>query len=124
MMQTPNKWTALNLSFPGSIVRLICAWSFMIVLLCGLTVSKSASDFASIDHHSLTSVEASDDSAGSRNILLTCHPALTCTTFVLPIGAVTAFIPSYVVVSQSDFVEPQFRFGGPSVSLPPPRPLI
>jgi hypothetical protein len=43
---------------------------------------------------------------------------------VLPIGAVTAFIPSHVVMSRPCLAQTQLRFGGPSVSLPPPRLLI
>lgn len=103
---------------------MLMAWSFMIVLLCGLTVSQSASAFASVDHHSPTSVEASDGAVGSTNISLSCHPVLACTAFVLPVGAVTAFISDYAAVLRPDVAQTQLRFGGPSVSLPPPRLLI
>lgn len=124
MLKTPTKRTALNFLLPGGIVRLIWAWSFTVLLLCGLTIGQSASAFAPVDHHSPTSVEASDGSAGSTNISLSCHPALACTAFVVPIGAVTEFIPSYAVVSRPNFAQTQLRFGGPSVILPPPRLLI
>jgi hypothetical protein len=124
MLKTPTKLTALNFLLPGGIVRILWAWSFTIVLLCGLTIGQSASAFAPVDHHSPTSVETSDGSAGSTNISLSCHPALACISFVLPIGAVTAFISSYAVVSRPHFAQTQLRFGGPSVSLPPPRLLI
>ena len=86
-MKTPTKGTALNFLLPGRMARMLMAWSFMIVLLCGLTVSQSASAFASVDHHSPTSVEASDGAVGSTNISLSCHPVLACTAFVLPVGA-------------------------------------
>ena len=124
MLKTPTKRTALNFLLPGGIVRLLWVWSFTIVLLCGLTIGQSASAFAPVDHHSPTSVETSDRSAGSTNISLSCHPALACAAFVLPIGAVTAFIPGYAVVSRPHIAQTQLRFGGPSVSLPPPRLLI
>lgn len=124
MLKTPTKRTALNFLLPGGMVRVLWAWSFMIVLLCGLTIGQSASAFAPVDHHSPTSVEMSDGSAGSTNISLSCHPALACTAFVLPIGAVTAFIPSHAVMSRPRLAQTQLRFGGPSVSLPPPRLLI
>lgn len=124
MMQTPTNRTALNFLLPGGIVRLLWVWSFTIVLLCGLTIGQSASAFAPVDHHSPTSVETSDGSAGSMNISLSCHPALACAAFVLPTGAVTAFISSGAVVSRTDCAQTQLRFGGPSVRLPPPRPLI
>ena len=124
MMQTPIRWTALNALLPGRVVRVLWAWSFTILLLCGLTIGQSASAFAPVDHHSPTSVETSDGSAGSTNMSLSCHPALACTAFVLPIGAVTAFTPSHAVVSRPGFAQTQLRFGGPSVSLPPPRLLI
>lgn len=124
MLKTPTKRTALNFLLPGGILRLLWAWSFTIVLLCGLTIGQSASAFDPVDHHSPTSVETSDGSAGSTNISLSCHPALACTAFVLPIGAVTAFIPGYAEVSRPHFAQTQLRFGGPSVSLPPPRLLI
>lgn len=124
MLKTPTKRTALNFLLPGGIIRILWAWSFTIVLLCGLTIGQSASAFAPVDHHSPTSVETSDGSAGSMNISLSCHPALACAAFVLPIGAVTAFIPSYAVMSRPHFAQAQLRFGGPFVSLPPPRLLI
>ena len=124
MLKTPTKRTALNFLLPGGILRLLWAWSFTIVLLCGLTIGQSASAFAPVDHHSPTSVETSDGSAGSTNISLSCHPALACAAFVLPIGAVTPFIPGYAVVSRPHFAQTTLRFGGPSVSLPPPRLLI
>ena len=124
MMQTPTKWTALNLLLLGRMARVLWAWSFAIVLLCGLIIGQSASAFTMADHHSPTSVEASDGSAGSTNMALSCHPALACAAFVLPTGAVTAFISNYAVVSRPDFAQTQLRFGGPSVSLPPPRLLI
>ena len=124
MLKTPTKRTALNFLLPGGMVRLLWAWSFMIVLLCGLIIGQSVSAFAPVDHHSSTSVETSDGSAGSTNISLSCHPALACAAFVLPIGAVTAFIPGYAVVSRPHIDQTQLRFGGPSVSLPPPRLLI
>lgn len=124
MLKTPTKRTALNFLLPGGVVRFLWAWSFTVVLLCGLTIGQSASAFAPVDHHSPTSVETSDGSAGSTNISLSCHPALACAAFVLPIGAVTAFIPGYAVVSRPQFAQTQLRFGGPSVSLPPPRLLI
>lgn len=114
----------MNFLLPGRIVRILWAWSFTIVLLCGLTIGQSASAFAPVDHHAPTSVETSDGNAGPANIALSCHPALACAAFVLPIGAVTAFIPGHPVVSRPNFVQTQLRFGGPSVSLPPPRPLI
>jgi hypothetical protein len=122
-MKTPTKGTALNFLLPGRMARLLWVWSFAIVLLCGLTIGQSASAFAPVDHHSPTSVEMSDGSAGSTNISLSCHPALACAAFVLPIGAVTAFTPGYAVVSRPHFAQTQLRFGGPSVSLPPPRLL-
>lgn len=124
MLQTPTKWTALNVLLPGRMVRFVWACLFAIVLLCGLTIGQSASAFASVDHHSPTSVEASDGNAGSANMSLSCHQVLACTAFVLPIGAVTAFISNYAVVSRPNFAQTQLRFGGPSVSLPPPRLLI
>lgn len=124
MLKTPTKRTALNFLLPGGILRLLWAWSFTIVLLCGLTIGQSASAFAPVDHHSPTTVETSAGSAGSTNISLSCHPAVACAAFVLPIGALTAFIPGYAVVSRLHFAQTQLRFGGPSVSLPPPRLLI
>lgn len=124
MMQTPTKWTAFSFLLPGGMVRILGAWSFLIVLLCGLTIGQSALAFAPVDHHPPTSVETSGGSAGSTNLSLSCHPALACAAFVMPIGAVTAFIPSHAVVSQPDLAQTQLRFAGPSVSLPPPRLLI
>jgi len=124
MLKTPTKRTALSFLLPGRMVRLVWSWSFAIVLLCGLIIGQSASAFATAGHHPPTSVEASDGPAGPANISLSCHPALACAAFVLPIGAVTAFIPGYAVVSRPHFAQTQLRFGGPSVSLPPPRLLI
>lgn len=124
MIQTPTKWTALNVLLRGRMVRVLWAWSFAIVLLCGLIIGQSAPAFATVDHHSPTSVETSDGPAGSTNMSLSCHPALACAAFVLPTGAVTALISNYAVVSRPDFAQSQLRFGGPSVSLPPPRLLI
>lgn len=124
MMQTPTKRTAFSFLLPGRMARLVWSWSFAIVLLCGLIIGQSASSFATVDHHPPTSVEASDGSAGPAKMSLSCHPALACAAFVLPPGAVTVFISNYAVVLRPDLAQAPLRFGGPSVSLPPPRPLI
>lgn len=124
MMQTPTKRTALSFLLPGRMVRFVWSWSFAFVLLCGLIIGQSASAFATVDHHPPTSVEASDRPAGPANMSLSCHPALACAAFVLPTGAVIAFISNYAVVLRPDFAQAPLRFGGPSVSLPPPRLLI
>lgn len=124
MMQTPIRWTALTFLLPGRVVRVLWAWSFMIVLLCGLTVSQSASAFAPIDHHAPASAQAAEGPTGSAILSLSCDQAVACTAFVLPVGAVTGFASSYAVVLRPGFARTRLHFGGPSVSLPPPRLLI
>ncbi|MDO8982319.1 hypothetical protein [Cypionkella sp.] len=122
-MQKPTKWTGPNVLLSGRMACCLWVLSFAVVLLCGLIIGQSASAFATVDHHTPTSVEASDDSAGSTNMSLSCHPALACTAFVIPTGAVPAFISNFAAVSRPDFAQTTLRFGGPSVSLPPPRLL-
>ena len=124
MIQAQDKSTASNFLLPFRLAKLLWAWSFSIVLLFGLIVSQSASYFPTVEHHSLTSVEASDGPAKSTTVSRSCHPALSCAAFVMPAGATTEFVSNFALVSQPDFAQTQLRFNGPSVSLPPPRPLI
>lgn len=120
----PTKWTAVNFLLAGRAFRHLWAWSFAFVLFWGLIAGQSASSFATVDHHFPTSVEASGGPIESTNVTLSCHPALACAAFVIASTVVAAFISDHAVVSRPDFAPTQLRFGGPSVSLPPPRLVI
>lgn len=114
----------MNCLLAGRLVRFRWAWSFAIVLLFGLLVAQSVSAFATVDQGFQISVAASDGAAGSMHVPLPCDKVLACAAFMLPPGAVTAFISNSATVLRPDFAQTQPRFGSPSVSLPPPRPLI
>lgn len=124
MMQTPIRWAALNLLPAGRMVRHLSAFCFAIVLLCSLIVGQSASAFPAPDHHATSSTASSGTPwAEPAAVVLSCHPALACATFVIPSGATGAFVSGYAVVLLPEFAQTRPRFGGPSVSLPPPRLL-
>lgn len=124
MTQAQDTSTASNFLLQIRMAKHLWVWSFSIVLLFGLIVSQSASYFPTADHHSVTSGEESDSPAKSTTVSGSCHPALSCVALVIPAGAATQFVSNFASVSQLDSVQTQPRFNGPSVSLPPPRPLI
>ena len=120
----PTKWTAVTFLLAGGLFRHVWAWCLAFVLLCGLIAGQSASSFAAVDHHVPTSVVASGAPAESTDVALSCHPALACAAFVIASTAVAAFISDHAKMSRPDLAPTQLRFGGPSVSLPPPRLVI
>ena len=52
-----------------------------------------------------------------------CHPGLACAACILPDGGDVMLSAANVVALQPDMAQTQRRFGGPSVTIPPPRSL-
>lgn len=98
-------------------------WLLSLVLVFGLVVGQMAEAGAVEDHHPELTVEVDPVAAQETAPAPACHPGLACTAFVLPEGPVTVLSFSPVIVLRPDVTQSQRRFGGPSITLPPPRTL-
>ena len=103
--------------------RFVSMWLLSVVLTFGLVLGQAAEAGSVEDHHPETSIEIASNLGQETAPAPACHPGLACTFFVLPDGPVTALSLSIVITLRPDLTQSQRRFGGPSVTLPPPRTL-
>jgi hypothetical protein len=99
-------------------------WLLSVVLTLGLVLGQTAEAGPVEDHHPGTWVEIAGNAGQETAPAPACHPGLACSVFVLPDGPVTALSLSIVITLRPDLTQSQRRFGGPSVTLPPPRTRI
>jgi hypothetical protein len=118
---SPN---ALNNLFSRGSLRFVSMWLLSLVLTLGLVLGQAAEAGPVEDHHPGTSIEMAGNSGQETAPAPACHPGLACTFFVLPEGPVAALSLAIVITLRPDLTQSQRRFGGPSVTLPPPRTLI
>jgi hypothetical protein len=111
-----------NLLSRGSL-RFVSMWLLALVLTLGLVLGQAAEAGSLEDHHPDTSSEIAGSSDQETASVPACHPGLACTVFVLPEGPVTALSLSILITLRPDLTQSQRRFGGPAVTLPPPRTL-
>ncbi len=111
-----------NLFSRGSF-RFVSMWLLSVVLTLGLVLGQTAEAGPVEDHHPGTSVEIAGNAGQETAPAPACHPGLACSVFVVPEGPVTALSLSIVITLRPDLTRSQRRFGGPSVTLPPPRSL-
>lgn len=112
-----------NLFSRGSF-RFVSMWLLSVVLTLGLVLGQTAEEGPVEDHHPGTSVEIAGNAGQETAPAPACHPGLACSVFVVPEGPVTALSLSIVITLRPDLTQSQRRFGGPSVTLPPPRTRI
>ena len=112
-----------NLFSRGSF-RFVSMWLLSVVLTLGLVLGQTAEAGPVEDHHPGTSVEIAGNAGQETAPAPACHPGLACSVFVVPEGPVTALSLSIVIPLRPDLTQSQRRFGGPSVTLPPPRTRI
>lgn len=98
-------------------------WLLSLVLALGLVFGQVSEAGAVEDHHPDVLIEIADALGQSTAPAPECHPGLTCATFVVPEEPVTAIASSIAIVLRPVRTQSQRRFGGPSVTLPPPRTL-
>ena len=118
---SPN---ALKNLFSHRFLRLESRWVLSLVLMFGLVLGQAAETGSVEAHHPETSIEIASNLGQETAPAPACHPGLACTIFVLPDGPVTALSLSIVITLRPDLTQSQRRFGGPSVTLPPPRTRI
>lgn len=99
-------------------------WLLSVVLTLGLVLGQTSEAGPVEDHHPGTWVEIAGNAGQETAPAPACHPGLACSVFVLPDGPVTALSLSIVITLRPDLKQSQRRFGGPSVTLPPPRTRI
>jgi hypothetical protein len=114
----------LKILLPRGSLRFVSMWLLSLVLTLGLVLGQAAEAGSVEDHHPETSIEVTGNFGQESAPAPACHPGLACTVFVLPEGPVTAVSLSIVITLRPDLTQSQRRFGGPSVTLPPPRTLI
>lgn len=112
-----------NLFSRGSF-RFVSMWLLSVVLTLGLVLGQTAEAGPVEDHHPGTSVEIAGNAGQETAPAPACHPGLACSVFVVPEGPITALSLSIVITLRPDLTQSQRRFGGPSVTLPPPRTRI
>ena len=104
------------------LLRFASMWLLTVALVMGLVLGQSAQAASGNEHHGLT-VEAAYTPEQQSSVTPACHPGVTCTAFVLP-DALASIQPKAVpAVLQPDAEQSQRRFGGPAITLPPPRTL-
>ena len=105
------------------LLRFASMWLLTVVLVIGLVLGQSAEAASGTEHHSSSTVEAAYTPEQQSSVTPACHPGVTCTAFVLP-DALASIQPKAVpAVLQPDAEQSQLRFGGPAITLPPPRTL-
>ena len=104
-------------------LQYVSMWLLSMVLAFGLVLGQSAEAGSVQVHHPGLSIKSAGTSGQETVPAPACHPGLTCTAAVTPEGPVTAMSLSIVIVLRPDLTQSQRRFGGPTVTLPPPRPL-
>lgn len=104
--------------------RFVSMWLLSLVLTLGLVLVQTAEAGPVEYHHPETSIEVASNLGQETVPASACHPGLACTVFVLPEGPVTALSQAILITLRPDLTQSQRRFGGPSVTLPPPRTLI
>ena len=98
-------------------------WLLSVVLALGLVLGQAAEAGAVEDRHSEVSIEIAGAFGQDAAPAPECHTSLTCTGFVVPEGPGTAISSPIVIVLRPVLTQSQRRFGGPPVTLPPPRSL-
>ena len=105
------------------LLRFVSMWLLTVALVMGLVLGQSAEAASGNEHHSDLTVEAADTPDQQSSATPACHPGVICTAFVLP-DALSSIQPTAVpAVLQPDAEQSQRRFGGPAITLPPPRTL-
>lgn len=118
---SPN---ALKNLFSHSFLRFVSMWLLSLVLTLGLVLGQAVEAGPVENHHPGTSVEIAGNAGQETAPAPACHPGLACAVLVVPEGPVTALSLSIVITQRPDPKQSQRRFGGPSVTLPPPRTRI
>ncbi|MGQ0563845.1 MAG: hypothetical protein ACT4OK_02070 [Gemmobacter sp.] len=107
----------------GGLLRSAWVWLLSVVLALGLVLGQAAEAGAAEDHHLGTKIEIAGVFGQQTASAPACDPGLTCAAIVLPEGPFAGISFLIVIVLRPDMTQSQRRFGGPSVTLPPPRPL-
>lgn len=124
MKRSSTSPNALKNLFSHRFLRLVSMWLLSLVLALGLILGQTAEAGPVEDHHPETSIEIASNLGQETTPAPACHPGLACTVFVVSEGPVTALSLSIVITLRPDPKQSQRRFGGPSVTLPPPRTRI
>lgn len=98
-------------------------WLVVLAMILGMAIGEAAEAGTNADHHSGWSPGMDADFGKGKAPAPICHPGLTCTGFVSAEVDLTTSVPLFVTILQPVEPQAQRRFGGPSVSLPPPRSL-
>ncbi len=108
--------------------RILSVWLLSIVLAFGLILGQFTEAGIFADHHAEATMEGLNASpahdGGEAAPSLKCHPGIACAAFVVSAGPSPMRSDSIVSILRPDATQSQRRFGGPTVTLPPPRNLI
>lgn len=107
----------------GGFLRCASIWLLSLVLALGLVLGQAVEAGAAQDHHPDTTIGIADAFGQQTAPAPACDPGLTCAAVVLPHGLFAGVSFSIAIILRPDLTRSQRRFGGPSVTLPPPRSL-
>jgi hypothetical protein len=107
---------------------MLSVWLLSIALAFGLVLGQFAEAGTFAEHHkdaSMVELSASIAQDGREAAPAPeCHPGIACAAFVVPAGPSPLRSDTIVRILRPDATQSQRRFGGPMVTLPPPRNLI
>ena len=113
---------------PAGMGRRLPLWLLAISLAFGLILGQFAEAGTLAEHHveaTLPGLDASVSHGGNQvSPVPDCHPGIACAAFVVPAGPSPVRSGFIVSLLRPDVARSQLRFGGPTVTLPPPRTLI
>lgn len=99
-------------------------WLMSVVLVLGLVLGQAVEAGVSSEDHQPRILGVIADTAEQQSAPVpACDPGLTCSAFVVPDGPAAARSLAVASVLRPDVTRAQLRFGGPCVTLPPPRTL-
>ncbi len=100
-------------------------WLLSVALAFGLILGPSAEAraFAELDAEATVAGldDPPSDGGNQTTSAAACHPGIACAAFVVPAGPSPALAGPYDSRLRPEVAQSQRRFGGPTVTLPPPR---
>lgn len=113
---------------PAGLGRRLSMWVLSFALTFGLILGQFSEAGIVAEHHADATMAALDalpaHDQGEETPAPKCHPGIACAAFVVSAGPTPKRSDPIVSTLRPDMAQSQRRFGGPTVTLPPPRNLI
>lgn len=127
-MKVPGTGLTGHSQRSAGLCRRLSIWLLSFALAFGLILGQSAGAGTIAEHHAEASMPVLDafpaDAQGEATPAPACHPGIACAAFVVASGPTPMRSVPIVSTLRPDMAQSQRRFGGPTITLPPPRNLI